>query len=228
MFQIPLDMKRSPSAELLDADAGTPAQVERSLRDLKFVNRWFGGIACGIALVRKVAAASATTRLSLLEVAAGSSEVPERIAAALKRRKIELEVTLLDRSLSHLTLNTPSIAGDALALPFRDSTFDIVSSTLFTHHLSPSELAQFVNEGLRVCRKAVIINDLVRSPSHLLLVYAGFLLYSSPLTRHDAPASVRQAYTPDEMRNILAQTSAKRIELSRHYLYRMGAIAWKA
>jgi ubiquinone/menaquinone biosynthesis C-methylase UbiE len=221
-------MKRSPSAELLDADAGTPAEVERSLRDLRFVNRWFGGIACGTALVRKVAAASATTRLSLLEVAAGSSEVPERIATALKHRKIKLEVTLLDRSLLHLTLNTPSIAGDALALPFQNSTFDIVSCTLFTHHLSPSQLIQFVNEGLRVCRKAVIINDLVRSPIHLVLVYAGFPLYSSPITRHDAPASVRQAYTPHEMRNIMAQTGAKRIQLSRHYLYRMGVIAWKA
>jgi hypothetical protein len=81
---------------------------------------------------------------------------------------------------------------------------------------------------MRVCRKAVLINDLIRSPVHLLLIYAGFPLYRSRLTRHDAPASVRQAYTPREMQEMLAQTPAKHIEISRHYLYRMGVIAWKS
>src|SRR5262249_47815834 len=146
---------------------------------------------------------------------------------ALRRKKISLEITLLDRSFSHLKLRTRSLAGDALALPLRDSSFDIVSCTLFAHHLAPGELIQFVTEGLRVCRKAVIINDLVRTAAHLMLVYAGFPLYRSRLTRHDAPASVRQAYTSQEMREMLSETPAQRIEVSRHYLYRMGVIVWK-
>ena len=120
-----------------------------------------------------------------------------------------------------------AVAGDALALPFRSATFDLVSCTLFAHHLSPQELVQFVNEALRVCRVAVLINDLVRHPLHLSLVYAGMPLYRSRLTRHDAPASVRQAYTVEEMQSLLAQTSAARVEIHRHYLFRMGVIAWK-
>ena len=120
-----------------------------------------------------------------------------------------------------------AVAGDALALPFRDASFDLLSSTLFAHHLSPQELVQFVNEALRVCRVAVLINDLVRHPLHLSLVYAGMPLYRSRLTRHDAPASVRQAYTVEEMQSLLAQTSAARVEIHRHYLFRMGVIAWK-
>ena len=86
---------------------------------------------------------------------------------------------------------------------------------------------QFVNEALRVCRVAVLINDLVRHPLHLSLVYAGMPLYRSRLTRHDAPASVRQAYTVEEMQSLLAQTSAARVEIHRHYLFRMGVVAWK-
>ena len=54
------------------------------------------------------------------------------------------------------------MAGDALALPFRDASFDLVSCNLFAHHLSPQELVRFVDEALRVCRVAVLINDLVR------------------------------------------------------------------
>jgi hypothetical protein len=58
-------------------------------------------------------------------------------------------------------------------------------------------------------------------------VYAGLPLYRSRLTRHDAPASVRQAYTPEEMQVLLEQTRASRTEIHRHYLFRMGVIAWK-
>jgi len=87
---------------------------------------------------------------------------------------------------------------------------------------------KFVDEGLRVCRVAVLINDLVRKWLHLSLVYAGLPLYRSRLTRHDAPASVRQAYTAEEMKAVLGQTQASRVEIRNHYLFRMGAIAWKA
>lgn len=52
-------------------------------------------------------------------------------------------------------------------------------------------------------------------------------MYRSRLTRHDAPASVRQAYTPEEMCTMLKLTSAAKIEVSSHYLFRMGVIAWK-
>jgi hypothetical protein len=59
------------------------------------------------------------------------------------------------------------------------------------------------------------------------MVYAGWPLYHSRLTRHDAPASVRQAYTIPEMQDMLRETAASRIEITRHYLFRMGVIAWK-
>jgi len=39
--------------------------------------------------------------------------------------------------------------------------------------------------------------------------------------------SVRQAYTPREMAEILDQTAAVRIEIGRYYLFRMGVIVWK-
>jgi len=78
-----------------------------------------------------------------------------------------------------------------------------------------------------VCRKAVLINDLIRHWLHLALVHAGWPLYRSRITRHDAPASVRQAYAPDEMIELLEQTNGSQIEISRHFLFRMGVVIWK-
>jgi SAM-dependent methyltransferase len=147
------------------------------------------------------------------------------------RRGIRLEFTLLDRAISHLRPEskngTFAVAGDALALPFADGSFDLVCCCLFAHHLAPEGLVQFVNEALRVSRIAVLINDLIRHPVHLALVYAGWPLYRSRLTQHDAPASVKQSYTLDEMRHILRRTRGTGIVARRHFLFRMSAVVWK-
>ena len=228
-------MNRAVTAELLDTDSGTPAEVEASLADLRRINRWFGGNATTQAMIENVARQLHIKAFSLLEVAAGSGDVPKLAAQRLAARGVHLDITLLDRTASHLQSATANnghsvmrtVVGDAIALPFPDNSFDLVDCGLFTHHLTPEQVIRFVDEGLRVCRSAVLINDLVRHPLHLTLVYAGLPLYRSRLTRHDAPASVRQAYTVDEMRALLKKTKAAKTQIQLHYLFRMGVIAWK-
>ena len=220
-------MKRVAIPELLDADSGSPAEIAASLSDLNRINRWFGGISTTTSMIRRVAQKLGVLSLSMLEVAAGSGYVPERARQKLVHDGIELKVTLLDRAPSHLVNGNRAIAGDVLALPFRDASFDLVGSVIFLHHLSPEQVIQSVNEALRVSRTAVLINDVVRHPMHLALVYAGLPLFRSRLTHHDAPASVRQAYTTAEIRDLLKRTSAARVEIHRHYLFRMGVMVWK-
>jgi len=220
-------MKRVVIPELLDTDSGTSAEIVASLSDLQRINRWFGGIAATEGLIGRVAREINSSSLSLLEVAAGSGYVSEIARQRLANRGLRLDLTLLERAPSHLSNGNRAVVGNALALPFRDASFDLLCCNLFAHHLSPPELRQFVDDALRVCRIAVLIDDIVRHPLHLALVYAGLPLYRSRMTRHDAPASVRQAYTPHEMRTLLAQTKAARVEIHRHYLFRMGVTAWK-
>jgi ubiquinone/menaquinone biosynthesis C-methylase UbiE len=222
-------MRRVNTPEILDSDDCSPAAVEASLRDLNRINRWFGGVATTRKLIERVAAASGKKHFCVLEVAAGFGEVPKVACEQLVRKGITLDVTLLDRVGSHLAPGNRSVVADALALPFPDSSFDLVSCNLFAHHLDPPDLARFVNEALRVSRCAVLINDLIRHPLHLALVYAGFPLMRSYVSRADGVASVRRAYVPEEMRQMLTDggDSARRIEISRHYLFRMGVIVWK-
>ena len=220
-------MERRPSLELLDSDAGTPQEVAGSLRDLQMFNQWFGGIRTAETLVRRALARNSCTSASLLEVAAGAGFVPAKVRERLAP-DVDLKVTLLDRAVTHLNGASRAVVGDACALPFSDGAFDVVSCNLFVHHLGPQQLQQFAREALRVCRTALIINDVVRDPIHLALTYAGFPLYRSRITRNDAPASVRQAYTPAEIREILQPLTPQPVQISRHYLYRMGIIAWKA
>jgi ubiquinone/menaquinone biosynthesis C-methylase UbiE len=220
-------VRRTVVPELLDEDAGTPQEVAASLADLRLINRCFGGSRTTLGMVREVARQTGAQRLSLLEVASATGDVPRAVQQEMAGSGVEMKVTLLDRQAGHLPWGAPAVAGDALALPFRDASFDLVSCALLVHQLEPPQVLQAVEEGLRVARVAVLINDLRRSALHLALVYVGFALYRSRLTRHDAPASVRRSYTQPELFAMLRQTRAARIEIHLSYLFRMGAIAWK-
>jgi ubiquinone/menaquinone biosynthesis C-methylase UbiE len=222
-------MQRVSQPEIADSPDCPPDEAVKSMRDLSRINRWFGGVTTSRKLVERVAAETGQKKLSVLEVAAGFGEVPKVAARQLESRGITIDVTLLDRLHSHLLPGNSSVVADALTLPFPDAAFDLLSCSLFAHHLEPAELARFANEALRVSRVAVLINDLIRHPLHLALVYAGFPLMRSHVSRVDGVISVRKAYLPEEMRNILSDGArpARRIEISRHYLFRMGIIIWK-
>ena len=220
-------MKRAPCTELLDTDDGTAEEISASLKDLRNINRWFGGVHTTESLLKKVTRAYQSRHLSMLEVASGFGYVPKEVRQRMQRYGIKLDITLSDRSASHLDHEFPAVAGDVVSLPFADNSFDVVSSTLFIHHLAPEHVVSCVQENLRVCRKAVLINDVVRHPLHLALVYSGLPLFRSRLTHHDAPASVRQAYTIAEMQGMLRQVRGASVEVSSHFLFRMGVIVWK-
>lgn len=224
-------MQRISTQEILDSDLCPPLEAAASLRDLSRINRWFGGVATTRKLIERVVSATGRKHFSVLEVAAGFGEVPKAAGAQLARKGITLDITHLDRVPSHLLPGTRAVVADALAVPFADASFDLISCSLFAHHLEPAELARFADEALRVSRCAVLINDLIRHPLHLALVYAGFPLMRSYVSRFDGVASVRRAYVPEEMKQILSSAFPNgyttRIEILRHYLFRMGVIAWK-
>ncbi len=235
-------MKRVVTPELLDTDAASPAEVRQAFADLQRINRWFGGIRTTRHMLEKVVAAwpalvggvarrdanaHAKPELSLLDVGAGGGDVC--VAAAAQIRGVAgISITLLDRMPSHLPRNgVRKVAGDALSLPLRDGSFDLVACSLLVHHFEPAEIVRFVNEALRVARVAVLLNDLRRSPLHLALVCAGFPLFTR-VSYVDGIASVRRAYTPAELKPILRETRAARVEMNNEFLYRLGAIVWKA
>ena len=220
-------MKRVVVPELLDSDTGTAREVEDSLKDLQMVNRWFGGAQVMSGLLYQVAAQRRLESVSWLDVAGASGDIAGLAQKSLARKGVRLEPILLDRAATHLNGNYPSVCSDALALPFGNDSLDVIGCSLFAHHLEPHEVAKFATEALRVARHAVVISDLIRHRLHLVLAYAGWLLYRSRLTRHDAPASVRRAYKVAEMIDILKPVNAAAMEVRHFYLFRMGVILWK-
>lgn len=222
-------MKRIPQFEVMDGDTESLGAVVESLEDLRMVNRRFGGVNTTAFLLRRAMKASRLRSASVLEVAAGDGYSIARVAERLKEENLDVKPVCLDRRGLDVQAHCceQAVVGDALDLKFPPGSFDFVSCALFVHHLSPTQVIAFVNGALTVARRAVLINDLRRSPLHLALVYAGLPLFRSRVAFIDGVASVKQAYTPSELRDLLRQTDASRSEIRMRYLFRMGAIAWK-
>jgi len=230
-----LVMRRVAKRELLDDDSASPREVASALRSLRWVNRLFGGDRMHVWLLTRAAEKSGKRDLHILEVACGHATGLQRAAVRLLPSAPGLKLTLLERNASHFPppsqwdwrLPAPkTLVADALEVPLPDNSVDIVSCCLFLHHLSAAEPGKFLREALRLARVAVVINDLERTRTHFLLAKCFSLVDPSRLSRHDGPASVRQAYTAGELYDLRRKTGC-RYEIQRGYLFRLGAILWK-
>ena len=88
--------------------------------------------------------------------------------------------------------------------------FDAVTCSLFLHHLDDEQAVELMRlltspDAGQTPIRLVLINDLIRSLTGLVLAHAAArLLTSSEVVHVDAPRSVRAAFTLPELR-ILAQ-----------------------
>lgn len=224
-------MQRVVTPELLDEDLGTPEEIRKTLLDLRGFNRNFGGFRSVSGLLRNVAARNSLQSLSFLDVAGGTGDVADHAQRMLRTQGFRIRPIVLDRAMSHMAgtdLELERAAGDALRLPFASASVDVVGSNLFCHHLEPAELVRFFNEALRVARFAVIASDLRRNLFHWVVAYVGRITYRSRLTRNDAPASVRRAYTISEISGLAKETAAASFDIDLHYFQRFGLTLWKA
>ena len=163
-----------------------------------------------LAMLEQVIQRTQGRRLSLLEVASGTSDGPRAAAERARKRGIFLRNTCLDRNFAHVEKGATAVVGDALDLPFANESFDLVSCGLFAHHLESAEIVRLAQEALRVARVALLINDLERNLLHWAMAGIGRPLWRSRLTRHDSVVSVRRSYTPEELRSLLQQAEPAR------------------
>ncbi len=203
--------ERDPTIEeLLDAPVADPRLLAHNLRDIRRINRLLGWTGLAVKLVSEMVAQRQLPAFSLLDVATGSADMPVALASWARRQRLHIEIVATDISdqvLAAAQANCtqfPEIRleqQNALALPYASQSFDLVLCSMALHHFSPDAAPRLLQELARVARHAIIVSDVQRS----LLAYLGAWLLThtlmpNQLTRHDAPASVRRAYTPHEVR----------------------------
>jgi 2-polyprenyl-3-methyl-5-hydroxy-6-metoxy-1,4-benzoquinol methylase len=77
--------------------------------------------------------------------------------------------------------------------------YDLVTCSLFLHHLTEEEAVTVLERMKEAARIAVVVSDLRRSRAGYLLAWAGTrILTRSSIVHFDGPVSVRAAFTLDE------------------------------
>ena len=215
--------KRIDVPELLDEHDAPREDVERSLRDLRRFNRFYGGAGVYRRLLRRMAKHDP---LSILDVATGTADLLEKSIGTPLRAGVDFKIDHLLYMREGSAVRR--VVGDALHLPFLDNAFEIVTSSHFFHHLTPEQNEEMLLEALRVARRGVIINDTRRHYIPFLVVkIIGWLRMTGRITRNDAPASVLRGYTPEEVGEIAFRVSAKRVDVVRAWPFRFGLLLWK-
>src|SRR5262249_26909279 len=104
---------------------------------------------------------------------------------------------------------------------------DVFTASLFLHHLSEDEAVALLRRMGEATRHLVLINDLIRSPTHLLLAHvASRLLTLSPVVHVDGPRSVESAFTMAEAKRLAEEAGLMGVTVGWRWPFRY-LLAWR-
>jgi len=207
-----MDAADLPAADHEDALTGLARLNRLSLADRPF----------RAALLRAAGrAASRRSPARVLDVATGSSDVVVRLARWAAGVGLDVEWHVCDVSETALGVAARRAAGAGVVLrtlradllvetPAVGSDFDLVTNGLFLHHLDPGDVCRVLRVMSGACTREggggeVVVSDLRRDRLGLAAAVVSSRLFSrSRVVHFDAPASVRGAYTMEELRTLAA------------------------
>lgn len=202
--------KRIIQPELLDE--APLDEVARNLREIAFLNRWFGGHRITVRMLERHVRVDEP--FTLLDVGSASGD----FAKVIQRTFARARITCLDRQERNLELAPkPKVVGDAFRLPFRDGAFDFVHCSLFLHHFPDEGVRELLAGMKRVASRAVVVQDLERHPlAYRFLPWTSKLFGWSDLVLHDGPVSVAAAFRAEELAGLARGAGIANPEVRRH------------
>lgn len=223
-------MNRIHEPELMD----DPSLNERTHLDalvgLERLNFWSFSAAALWSPLRHIAQ-SVARPLRILDIAAGGGDVTICLWRCARKFGMPLRVDGCDcsqravdyasRKASDSGADVRFFRLDALTDEFPEQ-YDVLMNSLFMHHLDDHQAVTLLARMLSAAQVGILINDLERSRINLLLVtLATRVLTSSPVVHNDGPASVRAAFTIDEMKTLASRAGLKNCTVGRRWPCRL-------
>src|SRR5262245_2512560 len=229
---------RNRYPELMDQPGLDASLHGAALRSLAWIN-WFSNTSLMIwKQIRRVARqAGSPWSIRILDVACGGGDVAQRIARRAQRAGIPAHVDGCDINavaIAHAreaaprweTSNVSFFQHDALRDPFPEG-YDVITSSLFLHHLDDAEAEQMLRSMASAASQLVVNSDLRRSRlGYAMASIGGRILTRSPIVHVDGPLSVAAAFTVDEMRDIAARAGLAGATFIRYFPERF-LLVWR-
>ncbi|MDO8331380.1 MAG: methyltransferase domain-containing protein [Fluviicoccus sp.] len=207
--------KRSTQPELMDNDDISSADYQQCLADLAAVNcltrthqstlDW---------LEQAIRCLPAGASVSILDVACGQGDLLRLIHRTAARRGFKVTLQGIDmnpnsavaaRQVTPPDMNITYRTGDVFTfLP--DPPPDFIVSSQFTHHLTDTQVVQFLQWMEQHARRGWFIADLQRHP----VAYYGYTVLAwlarwHPVVQHDGAVSVARSFRRADWQALLAK-----------------------
>lgn len=228
--------QRSNEEELMDDLNCTGEVVDQTLRELETINKWLGGNHVTVNGIEKLLTRHTleSNELTIADLGCGSGDMLRRIALWGRKRNIKLDLLGIDANPNIVafaqknTADFPEIRYQAINIfgeRFKTMKFDIITSTLFTHHFDDVALTHLLNAIGQQAKLGVVINDLHR---HWFAYYSIKLLTrffsKSEMVRNDAAVSVLRAFRKTEIVSIIKNTALRPLVIKWMWAFRWQII----
>ncbi len=221
--------KRSDEVELMDDLECSGEIIDQTLRELEVINKWLGGNKVTLNGLGKLLV-DQTDEISIADLGCGGGDMLKLIAQWGKKKGLKLKLIGVDAN-PHIIefakrncLKFPNIEFeivDIFSEQFKAQSYDIITSTLFTHHFNNQELVSFYSTWLKQARIGIVINDLHR---HWLAYYSIKLLTAlfskSEMVKNDAAVSVMRSFKKLDLKNILREAGILNYSLKWMWAFR--------
>jgi len=206
--------RRSAQTEVLDDGGLDLAETADILRDLARFNRLMMGHRPLLRWLDRVTrAAPPDESVTLLDVGCGYGDLLRAVRRWADKRGRRLRLVGIDLNPQVVEIaRSATDTADDIAFEVADAvnfappySIDLIVSSLLTHHLSDTEIVEFLRWMERSARRGWAICDLQRGaiPFHFIGL-AGPLLRLHPVVTYDGRVSVTRALTRGEWRQRIA------------------------
>ncbi|MEL6557795.1 MAG: methyltransferase domain-containing protein [Bacteroidota bacterium] len=226
---------RSEETELMDDLDCDGEVVDQTLRELDVINRKLGGNFISIqGLKELVKLAGKQESITLIDLGCGGGDILIFMAKWARKNQVNLKLIGIDANPNIIGYaenhckDFPEISFQSLDIfskEFQSLKFDVVHSSLFTHHFSSEELIRLFTALSKQATIGMIINDLHR---HWLAFYSIKLITSifskSEMVRNDACISVARGFKKSEVKEILEACKFTNYSLKWKWAFRWKVI----
>jgi len=225
--------RRDLQPELMDQPDLEAGRHQQALSGLARTN-WLGGISGTLwRRIRRLSAAQKRgAELSLCDIGSGAGDVAVGLWRRAARDGVKLHVTGYD--ISPLAVAAAQARADAqgagarfevrdiLASPLEAAGgFDVVTCSLFLHHLDEEQAVDLLGRMARMARRLVVVSDLERGRvGYTVAQVVVRIVTRSEVVHYDGPQSVAAAFTVEEARRLAVRAGLAGAEVRRCWPFR--------